>query len=516
MKVDTLVIGAGPAGLTAAQQLQLAGRTDVLVLEASEHVGGISKTVSHNGNRIDIGGHRFFSKSDWVMDWWRSMLPIARPEDVLDEVDFRLRYQGAQRLLGRDAVSACEKDAEVMLLRNRLSRIYWGGKFFDYPLKPGLDMARKLGPARCLRIGSSYARSSVFPIRPELTLEQFLTNRFGRELYLTFFKEYTEKVWGVPCSEISAEWGAQRIKSLSIAEALKHAARKALGGDRKVEATSLIEHFLYPKLGPGQMWEVVARKLQLGGLRLMHGLTVNGIEREGSCIRAVRARDAEGHTLRVEANHVISTMPIKDLVAAFDEGPGAELDDIAAGLQYRDFFTVGLLYRRLAPSLGSGLKDNWIYIQEPGVKVGRLQVFNNWSPYMVADPTTWWLGLEFFARDDDALWAMEDGALKELAVREMQHLRLAEPKDVIDATVLRMPKAYPGYFGDAYSRFGKLREWLDALNNLYLVGRNGMHRYNNQDHSMLSARAAVQVLLQGGGSRAPIWSINVDDDYHER
>jgi protoporphyrinogen oxidase len=515
MNPHTLIIGAGPAGLTAASELVAAGQTDVLILEASQDIGGLSKTVKHHGNRIDIGGHRFFSKSDWVMNWWREVLPIARPPDVLDAASFRLQYQGAQRLIGADTLSVSEQDADVMLVRNRLSRIYWGGQFYDYPLKPGLGMVAKLGVARSLRLGGSYAYASLRPIAPEATLEDFLINRFGRQLYLTFFKEYTEKVWGVPCREISAAWGAQRIKSLSIGKALVHAARKALG-QTKAEQTSLIEHFLYPKLGPGQMWETVAARLQRQGVRILHGMNVTGLEREGERVSAVLARDADGLELRSTPCHVVSTMPIKDLVQAMRPGPGPELDAIAAGLQYRDFITVGLLYRKLSGAAArQPLQDNWIYIQDTGVKVGRLQIFNNWSPFMVADPGTVWVGLEFFARDDDALWGLSDAELRELAIREMAQLNLGAPVDVLDATVLRMPKAYPGYFGAAYERFNELQAWLDGVHNLYLVGRNGMHRYNNQDHSMLSARAAVQTLLQGGGSRAPIWAINVDDDYHE-
>lgn len=515
MKPHTLIIGAGPAGLTAASELVAAGQTDILILEASQDIGGLSKTVNHQGNRIDIGGHRFFSKSDWVMNWWRDVLPIAKPTDVADAPSFRLQYQGAQRLIGADTLSASEQDTDVMLVRNRLSRIYWGGQFFDYPLKPGVGMVAKLGLARSLRLGGSYAYSSLRPIAPERTLEDFLINRFGLQLYRTFFKEYTEKVWGVPCQEISAEWGAQRIKSLSIGKALMHAARKALG-QTKAEQTSLIEHFLYPKLGPGQMWETVAKRLEGQGVRILRGLNVTGLERQSERVLAVVARDGHGQELRIEPAHVISTMPIKELVQAMRPGPGPDIEPIAAGLQYRDFITVGVLYRKLSGAAArQPLRDNWIYIQEPGVKVGRLQIFNNWSPYMVADPGTVWVGLEFFARDDDALWALSDGDLKALAVREMQELNLGSQSDVLDATVLRMPKAYPGYFGAAYERFDILRTWLDGVRNLYLVGRNGMHRYNNQDHSMLSAREAVRTLLAGSGNRDSIWAINVDDEYHE-
>lgn len=522
MNNDVVIIGAGPAGLTAGLELVRAGRAGVTVLEASRDVGGLSKTVNYKGNRIDIGGHRFFSKSDWVMDWWRQILPVALPAGAGSDQSFRLAYQGAERLLGADEARASESDHAVMLVRNRLSRIYWGGKFFDYPLKPSVDMAMKLGVGKCVRLGTSYARAMMFPVRPESTLEDFFINRFGRALYRQFFKEYTEKVWGVPCREISAEWGAQRIKSLSIGTALRHALRKISSrGAVAAEQTSLIENFLYPKYGPGQMWETVAERFVAAGGRLVKGASVVAVEREGARVTSVRARRDDGSELVLPAGHVVSSMPVRELVAALRPAPAPEVAAVAGGLQYRDFITVGLLYRKLrrtsaSMSPGTNLPaDNWIYVQEPGVKVGRLQIFNNWSPYMVADPGTAWIGLEFFARDDDDLWALSDDALKSLAVREMRELGLADEEDALDAVVVRMPKAYPGYFGSAYARFGLVREYLDGLSNLWLVGRNGMHRYNNQDHSMLSARLAAEAILRGDSRREQIWAVNIDDDYHE-
>lgn len=516
-----VIIGAGPAGLTAGLELVRAGRSGVTVLEATKDIGGLSKTVNYKGNRIDIGGHRFFSKSDWVMDWWRDILPVALPQGASGDQPFRLAYQGAQRLLGRSAVRASEADESVMLVRDRLSRIYWGGKFFDYPLKPGLDMALKLGAGRCLRLGTSYAYSSLRPITPEKTLEDFFINRFGRQLYLTFFKEYTEKVWGVPCHEISAEWGAQRVKSLSIGKALVHALRKAMSGKAESTQTSLIENFLYPKYGPGQMWETVAERFQADGGRLVKGARVVAIDREENRVTGVRAVMPDGTEQTFPAAHVVSTMPVRDLMQAFRPAPAPEALDVGSRLQYRDFITVGLLYRKLRKTAAASdartnaMADNWIYIQEPGVKVGRLQIFNNWSPYMVADPGTVWLGLEFFARDDDELWGMSDEALKSLAIREMRQLNLADESDALDATVIRMPKAYPGYFGSAYERFDVVRQFVDGIPNLHLVGRNGMHRYNNQDHSMLSAKLAAQSILTDRCDKAAVWSVNIDDEYHE-
>lgn len=522
MSNNVVIIGAGPAGLTAGLELARAGMRGITILEATQDIGGLSKTVNHKGNRIDIGGHRFFSKSDWVMDWWRDILPVAAPKAGAGGTgDLSLAYQGATRLLGRQKMQASETDESVMLVRNRLSRIYWGGKFFDYPLKPGLDMAAKLGPAKCIKLGASYAKASLMPIRPERSLEDFFINRFGRALYLQFFKEYTEKVWGVPCQEISAEWGAQRVKSLSVGKMLLHAARKLAGGGGGAEQTSLIEHFLYPKYGPGQMWETAARQFQAMGGQILHGVQVDGLHRADNRITQVSGRRGDGSAVSLQASHVVSTMPVRDLVQALRPAPAPEVGAIGAGLQYRDFITVGLLYRKLRPTAASidarthCVPDNWIYIQEPGVKVGRLQIFNNWSPYMVADPGTVWLGLEFFARDDDDLWALSDDALKALAVREMQQLGLADAGDALDATVIRMPKAYPGYFGSAYTQFDTVRSYLDGIPNLYLVGRNGMHRYNNQDHSMLSANLAAQAILRNDPDHSPIWAVNIDDEYHE-
>ncbi len=520
---DTVIIGAGPAGLTAGLELVRAGKRDVLVFEATNDIGGLSKTVNYKGNRIDIGGHRFFSKSDWVMNWWREMLPVAMPPGAIGEKEFRVAYQGASRLLGAEHIHATEADEAVMLLRNRLSRIYFNGAFFNYPLSPGLDMVTKLGVGKCTQFALSYGRSHVAPITPEVSLEDFFINRFGRALYLQFFKSYTEKVWGVPCNEISAAWGAQRVKSLNIGNMIAHALKKLMPGGKGggAEQTSLIENFLYPKLGPGQMWETAARRFEQGGGRIIRNAKVVHMERDGDRVQAVTADVGGGNTLRVETDNVVSTMPVKDLTAALQPGIPANVGDIGARLQYRDFITVGVLYRKLRKTAAAIdphthlVADNWIYIQDAGVKVGRLQIFNNWSPYMVADPGTVWVGLEFFARDDDELWGLSDEALKTLALREMQQLKLADEADALDAVVIRMPKAYPGYFGDAYEHFDELRGWLDGIRNLYLVGRNGMHRYNNQDHSMLSARHAVEAILAGNPDKSAIWAVNIDDDYHE-
>jgi len=517
MKPVVVIIGAGPAGLTAALELIRDGRAMPIVLEASAAVGGISRTVEYKGNRMDIGGHRFFSKSDWVMNWWREILPIAAAEPTVE-----IAYQGQRRKVGAGG-TALTDSGRVMLVRDRLSRIYFLRKYFDYPIKLNATTLTNLGPVRLFRIGVSYVWSALFPRKAMRSLEDFLVNRFGGELYRTFFKDYTEKVWGVPCDRISAEWGAQRIKGLSIVEALRHALRQRFGGAARGQATktSLIEHFLYPRLGPGQLWQEVARRVIEGGGEIHFGQQVKGVRHEGGRAVSVLTTDAAGQAVELRGDHVISTMPVKDLVAGMQPAAPADVREVAAALPYRDFITVGLLVSRMRanPQAQSTRADNmppdnWIYIQERDVRIGRLQVFNNWSPDLVADPDKVWLGLEYFCQEGDDLWVQEDQALIELAAGELEKIGMIDRADVLDGTVIRVPKTYPAYFG-AYEDFPRVRAWLDGIENLYLVGRNGMHRYNNQDHSMLTAKLAVEAILDGKVGKAAIWDVNIDDDYHE-
>lgn len=494
MTATVVVIGAGPAGLTAALELRRRSDLRVIVLEADRQVGGLSRTVVHHGNRIDIGGHRFFSKSTRVTNWWRDILPEASDPAGPDR---------------------------VMLRRSRLSRIYYLRRFFDYPIRLSAATLAGLGPLRVLRIGVSYVWARLFPRRPERSLEDFLINRFGARLFRTFFKDYTEKVWGVPCRDIEAEWGAQRIKGLSVGSALKHALLRLFGVERKQALTSLIESFLYPKFGPGQMWEEVTRQVLERGGEVRLGHAVRAIELEAGRVVAVRAWNAETEREeRVASDYVISTMPVRDLIGGMTGVP-AEVRAVAEALPYRDFITVGLLVKRMRDGRGArgnpvnGMPpDNWIYIQEGDVQVGRLQIFNNWSPALVADPEKIWLGLEYFCNEGDALWSQPDAALKALAGGEMARIGLLDETDIEDAVVIRVAKAYPAYFG-SYARFGEIRAFLDGIGNLYPVGRNGMHRYNNQDHSMLTAMAAVDNILSGRTDKANLWAVNVGDDYHE-
>ena len=519
MKQVAVIAGAGPAGLTAAFELLQRSNVRPIVVEADTQVGGISRTINYRGNRMDLGGHRFFSKSDWVMNWWQSLMPVAAG----DGESLNLAYQGQQRQFAPAVTTASETDP-VMLVRSRLSRIFYRRRFFDYPLKLNGTTLANLGPTYAASVGASYVKARLAPRSPEITLEDFLVNRFGDKLYRTFFKDYTEKVWGVPCSEISAEWGAQRIKGLSISKALWHAVSKPFKAvpdtAQKGTETSLIERFLYPRLGPGQMWETVAERVVAAGgeLHLQH--RVVGIHRTGSRVEAVDVRDeGTGEVRRIPCDQFISTMPIKELTGLLHP-EDAGISGIASALPYRDFMTAGLLVKRMRPQAGgagtaNGMPpDNWIYIQEPDVKLGRLQIFNNWSPALVADPGTIWLGLEYFCAQGDELWSMPDTTFLDFASRELAKIGLIDLSDVLDGTVVRVPKAYPAYFG-SYSDIGRVRSYLDEFTNVFPVGRNGMHRYNNQDHSMLAAKAAVDCIIAGSTDKSSLWSVNVEDEYHE-
>lgn len=517
-----IIIGAGPAGLTAAYELLTKTEIQPVVIEKSEYMGGISRTVNYRGNRIDIGGHRFFSKSDRVMEWWLQMLPLEASETG----SVAIKYHRMERTIaGSDAGPDPAAENRVMLLRPRKSRIYYLRRFFDYPMTLSKDTLLNLGLWRTFKIGISYVKSSLFPIKPEQNLEQFFVNRFGGELYRTFFKSYTEKVWGVPCDRISAEWGAQRIKGLSIWATLAHAFRKVFKGggsdiSQKGTQTSLIEQFLYPKFGPGQMWEEVARRIMDLGGEIRTGQKLTKVDAEGCRVKSMQVVDcATGTKETLAGDYFFSTAPIQELLRCFDVPPPGKVLEVSDGLVYRDFITVGLLVPSLkihdATAEGKKLvTDNWIYIQEPDVLLGRLQIFNNWSPFMVANPGQVWLGLEYFCNESDEIWKLSDDAMVALAKKELSKIGIIDAAAVIDATVLRMEKAYPAYFG-TYDRFEEIRKFVDGYENLFLVGRNGMHRYNNQDHSMLTAMMAVENIVQGKTDKSNLWEVNTEMDYHE-
>jgi protoporphyrinogen oxidase len=564
MSKTAVIIGAGPAGLTAG--LELLRRSDIkpILLEASQEIGGISRTIKYKGNRMDIGGHRFFSKSDRVMQWWIDLMPPEAASTGEAEASPEISYQGKTRrvtvpahlheepvlrgtgpivhnvdideddeepeedeeMAAEVVVSASPPDPDlVMLIRPRKSRIYYLRKFFDYPITLTGTTLKNLGLARTFRVGTSYMKSRVSQITPEKSLEDFLINRFGRQLYLTFFKSYTEKVWGTPCNEISAEWGAQRIKGLSLTTAVKHFVKKAFGkkaktagGDlaQKGTDTSLIERFMYPKFGPGQLWEHVAGLIREKGGEIHMGWRVDRIHCEGRRVVSIDAVNDNGERQTFAGDYFFSTMPMRELVEAMDAPVPENVREVSAGLQYRDFITVGLLADRLKVKEPDGglLRDTWIYVQEPDVILGRLQIFNNWSPYLVADPTKVWIGLEYFCYDTDDLWKMPDEELKTFAIAEVAKIGILNAEDVSDGHVVRVPKTYPAYFG-TYDRFDELREFTDGFENLFLVGRNGMHKYNNQDHSMLTAMTAVDGIVAGHVDKAALWGINTEQEYHE-
>ncbi|MFL6451406.1 MAG: NAD(P)/FAD-dependent oxidoreductase [Bryobacteraceae bacterium] len=515
-----LIIGAGPAGLTAAHELLT--RTDIvpLVLEKSDYIGGISRTVRYKGNRIDIGGHRFFSKSDRVMQWWLNILPMQ----VIEGQHAHITYQRqSTRVPAHLTPADPHADDNVMLVRNRKSRIYFMRKFFSYPITLSGDTLSKLGFWKTIKIGLSYLRAVMFPIKPETNLEEFFINRFGRELYLTFFKSYTEKVWGIECQQISAEWGAQRIKGLSITKTITHILKKMLPKKRtdisqKDVETSLIEQFLYPKYGPGQMWEEVAELVKRNGGEILMHWSVDEIRHNGTGrVTSVLAHNTQtGETREFGGDYFFSTMPVKELVAEFNPPAPAEIRKVSDGLMYRDFITVGVLCDKikLLEANGELVKDNWIYIQEPDVLVGRLQIFNNWSPALVADPKHIWIGLEYFCNEGDSLWQRTDEEMIQLAKEELASMNILDASHVLDATVIRVAKTYPAYFG-TYDRFPEVISWVNGFENLYLVGRNGMHKYNNQDHSMLTAMTAVDNIIAGISSRDNLWALNTEQDYHE-
>ena len=509
-----LIIGAGPAGLTAAYEL-LSGSSeyDVTVIEESSQFGGISRTVNYKGYRMDMGGHRFFSKVDRVNQWWEMMLPCmgSLPKD-----DLLLNRQATLTEGGPDP----EKTDRVMLKRNRLSRIFFNSKFFDYPISLKMSTIKDMGFATTVAVGMSYFKSAVFK-REEKSLEDFYINRFGKKLYSMFFENYTENLWGRHPREISPEWGAQRVKGLSISAVLKDIFGRMTGKkDRKVE-TSLIEEFKYPKLGPGQLWDLTAQMVTDKGGTIIKNAKVTKIIKDDNNRITSLIFEKDGKEHEIEGDYIISSMPVKDLVLGMNDVP-YECLDIAKGLPYRDYMTAGVLLRKMSLKNETDIKtmngivpDNWVYVHDKNVKMGRFQIFNNWSPYMVSDSRYTWIGLEYFCNEGDSMWSQSDEAFAENAINEMITMGLIESRDdVLDHHVERVKKAYPAYF-DTYSRIDVLREYLDTIENLYCVGRNGQHRYNNIDHSMCTSFEAVNNIINGIKTKDNIWNVNTEKEYHE-
>ena len=511
-----VIIGAGPAGLTAACELLKAPEDyQVIVLEASDQIGGISRTVRYHGNRMDIGGHRFFSKDPAVMQWWQELLPMQGAPSFDDA---QLRREKPLAPGGPDP----ESQDRVMLVRRRVSRIYYLKKFFDYPISMKWATFRNMGFARTMKAGFSYLHS-VFFKKPETSLENFYINRFGRVLYGMFFEGYTEKLWGRHPRDISADWGAQRVKGLSITAVLRDMLRKLFGTkDKGRVETSLIEEFRYPKYGPGQLWETAAdRVVELGG-RIFRQHTVTGVQIREGCVEAVTCDTPDG-PVTIEGDIFLSSMPVKDLIGSMQ---GAAVPETAAaaaaGLPYRDFVTVGLLVDRLQlknetdiPTLGDIVPDCWIYVQEPDVKLGRIQIFNNWSPYLVEDPEhTVWIGLEYFCTEGDDFWNLSEEDCTAFAVAELEKMGVIRPGAVKDSHRERVKKAYPAYF-DTYAQMDAIIDYLNSFENLYCIGRNGQHRYNNMDHSMVTAMRAVECIRGLCPDKGEVWRVNTEKEYHE-
>ncbi|MCR5178462.1 MAG: NAD(P)/FAD-dependent oxidoreductase [Lachnospiraceae bacterium] len=512
-----LILGGGPAGLTAAYELLTAKKDEeyeVIVLEESDRLGGISKTVEYHGNRMDMGGHRFFTKVPEVNAWWDRMLPRQGAPAWDDKT---LSRSVTLDKGGPDP----EKDDRVMLRRRRVSRIFFNSRFFDYPISLKAETFRNMGFATTMAVGFSYIKSIIFK-RKERSLEDFYINRFGKKLYSMFFEHYTENLWGRHPSQIDPSWGAQRVKGVSIMAVLKNALEKQFGKkNRKIE-TSLIEEFSYPKLGPGQLWEVTGEEIKKLGGRILMESRVVGIRKNAENHITHVIYEQAGKQVELSCDCCFSSIPIKDLVGGMNDVP-EDPARIAAGLPYRDYMTVGVLVPRINLKNTTGMKtisnivpDNWVYVHDRSVEMGRFQIYNNWSPYLIKDiEHTVWLGLEYFCNEGDRLWNMDDESFAKLGIREMVTLGLIDkPGDVLDHHVERVKKAYPAYF-DTYDEIDKLIAYLNSIDNLYCIGRNGQHRYNNIDHSMCTSFEAVKTLLSGSRDRSSIWSVNTEKEYHE-
>ena len=510
-----LIIGGGPAGLTASYELLKQSKDiEVILFEESDTLGGISKTVNHNGNRMDMGGHRFFSKIPEVNKWWDEMLPMqGHPtyDDILLSRPMPLAKGGPDP----------EKEDRVMLMRRRVSRIYFDEKFYDYPISLKPETFKNMGLMKTIQVGISYVWAMIFK-KPEDNLENFYINRFGRKLYSMFFEYYTENLWGRHPREIDASWGAQRVKGLSIVAIIKDIFGKIFNKkNRKVE-TSLIEEFKYPKLGPGQLWEVTAAEIEKLGGTIYKNAKVTKVHKNANNVLTGLTYEKDGKEVTIEGDYIISSMPVKDLVAGMNDVP-ADPARIAKGLPYRDYMTLGVLVPKIKLENKTNLKtvsnivpDCWVYVQDRKVKLGRFQIYNNWSPYMIKDlENTIWIGLEYFVNEGDEFWNMSEEEFSKFGVEEMIKLGLIDSADeVIDTHMEKVKKAYPAYF-DTYDEIDTLVDYLKSIDNLYCVGRNGQHRYNNIDHSMCTSFETVKNILSGTKNKDNIWSVNTEKEYHE-
>ena len=509
-----LIIGAGPAGLTAAYELLTQSKDySVTVFEESEIFGGISRTVNYKGNRMDMGGHRFFSKAPEVNAWWEKMMPM---QGAPSKDDIMLNREVPLALDGPNP----ETEDVVMLTRHRVSRIYFDGKFYDYPISLKPETFKNMGFVNTVTCGFSYL-AAVLRKLPEDNLENFYINSFGRKLYSMFFEYYTENLWGRHPSDIDASWGAQRTKGLSISGIIKDVLGKVLRMKNREVNTSLIEQFKYPKLGPGELWEITASKVEALGGVIVKGARVMKLHKCDNRITAL-SYEKDGREITVEGDYFVSSMPLKDLVDGMNAVPEVPAR-IAAGLPYRDYMTVGVLVKKLnlinktnIKTVGGIVPDCWVYVQDRNVKMGRFQIYNNWSPYMVKDlENTVWVGLEYFCNEGDSFWTMAEESFAKLGIEEMVKIGLISDESmVLDYHVEKVKKAYPAYF-DTYAEIDTLVEFLNSIDNLYCVGRNGQHRYNNLDHSMMTSFEAVKCILNGSNDKTAIWNVNTEKEYHE-
>lgn len=509
---EVLVIGAGPAGLTAVYTLQKTSNCKTVILEETDCLGGIAATKFYHGNYMDMGGHRFFTKAQQIQDLWRELLPL-QGKPALDDI----LLQTNKKYAGN---ADPESSDDVFLLRRRVSRIYYKKHFFNYPIELSMSTIKNLGVITLIEVVFSYVYSMLIK-REENNLEDFYINRFGRILYNMFFENYTEKIWGMHPSNISSEWGEQRVKGLSIFALLSNIFKKTFISDKQME-TSLIEEFYYPKYGPGQMWEKMAKSILEKGTDIVYHRKVNKIRQNSDKTFLVTAIDEMGNEYDYKCKKIISSMPIKNLISSLGDSVPTNVREIASRLPYRDFITVGLLLSKIKikntttmKTVGNVVPDCWIYIQEHGVKLGRLQIFNNWSPYLVKDvENTVWIGLEYFCNAGDELWSLSQTDFIKFAIDEVVKIGIIDREDVLDATQVKVKKAYPAYFG-AYEYFGQVKDYINSIDNLYCIGRNGQHKYNNMDHSMLSGIEAVNVIL-GKAEKDIIWKVNTEHEYHEQ
>lgn len=510
--MNIIIIGAGPAGLSCAYHLLKTNKKNkITIIEESNTVGGISKTINHNGNRMDLGGHRFFTKNKEVMKLWLDILPLQGKPAYDDKI------LGVNKDYKKGKTDP-EKNDKVMLIRNRLSRIYYKNKFFDYPISLNLKTLKKMGFITTIKCGFSYLKSCIFK-KEENNLENFYINRFGKELYNMFFNGYTTKLWGRTPREIDASWGSQRVKGISIRKILSDYFKRLFHIKDKNKETSLIEYFYYPKYGPGELYEEIAKKIETMGGKIIFNSKVVSIKKNKNSIESITYETKNGKKT-ISCDKVVSSMPIKDLITAMNSIP-KNIKSIATNLPYRDFITIGVLVPKLnlknetkIKTIHDNIPDNWIYIQDTSVKIGRVQIFNNWSPYLVKDPiNTMWIGLEYFCNEGDSFWNKSDNELVKLAQEELSAMGFYSNK-IIDSKVIKVKKAYPAYF-DSYHEIGKIRDYIDNIDNLYCIGRNGTHSYNNMDHSILSGMICANLIKNNSHDLNQLWNVNVDQSYQE-